>query len=881
MFETAEGRRLLEMRESSRWRQYGPYLSERQWGTVREDYSADGDGWKSFPFAHAHARAYRWGEDGLAGFADKNLNWCLALALWNGQDRQLKERLFGLANGEGNHGEDVKELYYFLDGLPSHAYMRMLYKYPQQAFPYEDLLARNQERGFDDPEYELIDTGIFDEGRYFDISIEYAKASADDILMRITAVNRGPEAAPLHILPQCWARNVWSWQDGAEPPQLTATSDTTVLGHHSHLPDFSLDIEADAGAEWLFCENDTHEAAVFGTEPVAGWFKDGIGEYVVNGRREAVNPARSGSKCAAHHVCHLEPGAQTVVRLRWRTREHHSPPFEAFDQIIDLRQQEADAFYAAVQTRIDDQEARLIQRQAMAGMLWSKQLYYYDVRQWLQGDPKGPPPPPERRDGPNAGWSHLHARELIAMPDSWEYPWFAAWDLAFHAVPLCLIDPEFAKQQLLLLTRESYMHPNAQLPAYEYNFDDSNPPLHAWAALRVYAMDAQLTGVHDHEFLELMFSKLALNFTWWVNRKDADGRNIFQGGFLGLDNIGLFNRSQQFPPGYTLNQSDGTAWMAMYALNLMRIALELAPHRRSYEHMAAKFFEHFLYIAEAAATQGGLWDEQDAFFYDHLCLPDGSDIPLRTRSLVGLIPLCAVEVLDSHRGQLPVFSRRLQWFLRHRPDLASLVSQWETPGKEHRILLSMLRGHRMKALLARMLDETEFLSPHGIRGVSKYHADHPYHFEWDQQQAELGYWPAESRSGMFGGNSNWRGPVWMPINYLLIDSLRAFHAYYGDDFVVEYPHGSGQHRPLNQIADALARRLIRLFMRNDEHVRPALGDSPLQQHDPAFRDLLLFHEYFDGDNGRGCGASHQTGWTALVAVLIDDLAQRQQPLRGD
>jgi hypothetical protein len=875
--ETAEGQRL---RKPQSWRRWGPYLSERQWGTVREDYSAGGTAWDYLTHDHARSHAYRWGEDGIGGFGDVRLNWCLSVALWNENDHILKERLFGLTNSQGNHGEDVKELYYYSDGLPSHAYMRMLYKYPQAAYPYDALLAENRARGFGKREFELIDSGVFHESRYFDVVIEYAKATPDDILMRVTVHNRGPEAAPLHILPQLWARNTWSWTANAKRPSLRATSDTHVSAMHPDMP--AMEFCADGAPKLLFCENDTNVVKLFGLHG-AGPFKDGFHDYLIDKEEDAVAFSRQGTKCAAHYRLDLGAGESHVLRLRLRPGfalgNLNSDPFADFDKVFATRIAETDAFYAAIQDDISDADARLVQRQALAGMLWSKQFYYLDIRQWLDGDPAQPKPPAARLTGRNADWRHLNNADIISMPDTWEYPWYAAWDLAFHCVTFAMIDPGFAKTQLVLLLREWYMHPNGQLPAYEWAFGDVNPPVHAWAALKVYQMDRDRNGHADRPFLERVFHKLMLNFTWWVNRKDATGRNIFQGGFLGLDNIAVFDRSAPLPTGGTLSQSDGTAWMATYALDLMRIALELAIENPVYEDIASKFFEHFLLIAEAMTQLGGengLWDEQDQFFYDVLHPPSGPDRPLRVRSMVGLIPLFAVNVLEPAEFlKFPKFASRLQWFLNYRPDLAALVSRWTVPaasGQRH--LLSLLRGHRMKKLLRRMLDETEFLSDHGVRAISKVHAEHPFVLEYGGQRYEIGYVPGESVSGLFGGNSNWRGPIWMPVNYLLIDSIREFHKYYGEDFKVECPVGSGKMLSLREVADELSRRLCRLFLRGADGRRPIFGDDLTLQTDPHFRDHLPFHEYFHGDTGRGLGASHQTGWTGLVALLLNTPAGR-------
>ncbi len=875
----AEQQRLQDDRVGAQpWRKWGPYLSERQWGTVREDYSADGGAWSFFPHDHARSRAYRWGEDGIAGVSDDEQRLCLSLALWNGRDPILKERLFGLTNGEGNHGEDVKELYYYLDATPTHAYLKMLYKYPQRAFPYDRLVAENRARNRDQPEFELLDTGIFDDNRYFDVFVEYAKAAVDDILMLVTIHNRGPEEAEIHVLPQLWFRNTWSWQ-GNESHCKMRIADGKLLeavGIEAVHPDLGVyRFFAEGKPTLLFCDNETNSQRIFGVDGVKGYFKDAFDDYVVRARHEAVNPAQTGTKTAAHY--RLQVPAEGSVRLRLRlTGQTEATPFATFDAVFQRRRDEADAFYAGLQANLKDEDARRVQRQAFAGMIWCKQFYCYDVLEWLKGDPALPPPPRARRHGRNSEWRHLNNADVVSMPDKWEYPWYAAWDLAFHCIPFALIDAEFAKNQLVLLTREWYMHPNGELPAYEWEFGDVNPPVHAWASWRVFQIDRKLHGgCGDLAFLERVFHKLMLNFTWWVNRKDPQGRNIFQGGFLGLDNIGVFDRSKPLPTGGSINQADGTSWMAMYCLNLMRIALELAIHNHVYEDIATKFFEHFLSIAEAMTNIGGdgngvgLWDEDDQFYYDALNLPDGRVEKLKVRSLVGLIPLYAVEILEPELlDQVPDFKRRLTWFLNYRPDLAKLVSRWDEPGRGERRLLSLLRGHRMKMLLRRMLDETEFLSDYGIRSLSKIHKDQPYIFRSDSAADSVSYQPAESTSGLFGGNSNWRGPIWFPVNYLAIESLQKFHHYYGDDFKVECPTGSGKFLTICQVANELNRRLTRIFIRAENGRRAVFGGNEKLQTDPHFRDYLLFHEYFHGDNGRGLGASHQTGWTGLIAKLL-------------
>jgi len=892
------------------WRRFGPYLSERQWGTVREDYSPSGTAWEYFPHDHARSRAYRWGEDGIAGVSDSQQRLCLAIALWNGKDPILKERLFGLTNSEGNHGEDVKELYYYLDATPTHSYLKMLYKYPQREYAYSRLLEENERRKSDGdlPEFELLDTGIFDDDRYFDVFIEYAKAAPEDLLMRVTVHNRGPEESLIHLLPQIWFRNTWSWKPDAKKPVLRE-QDGSIMVEHGELGGYRLYVEnqatnpgAPAGStgrstNFLFCDNETNVRRHHGLNDAPGYFKDAFHEYLVQGHHSSVNPNRTGTKAGVHYKLTIPAGGSTSIRLRLTPDNRDGSgksstksalePLDNFDSIFAMRIREADDFYQALQDGIKDADARNVQRQAFAGMIWSKQFYYYDVHEWLKGDPGQPKPPRERKHGRNADWRHLNNAEIISMPDKWEYPWYAAWDLAFHCIPLALVDAEFAKSQLVLLTREWYMHPNGQLPAYEWAFGDVNPPVHAWATWRVFQLDRkQQGGLGDIAFLERVFHKLMLNFTWWVNRKDAQGRNIFQGGFLGLDNIGVFDRSLPLPTGGFINQADGTSWMAMYSLNLMRIALELARHNKVYEDIATKFFEHFLHIAEAMNNIGdegiGLWDENDEFYYDVLNMPGGESKPLKIRSMVGLIPLFAVETLEPKLlEELPRFAARLEWTLKHRPDLAKLVSRWKECGQGERHLLSLLRGHRMKCLLRRMLDETEFLGEFGVRALSKVYERSPYQFHTDHSVLEVGYWPAESKSGLFGGNSNWRGSVWMPVNFLLIESLQKFHHYYGDDFKVECPTGSGKFLTINEVADELSRRLEKLFLKDADGQRPVLKYHPKLATDPHFRDYILFHEYFHGDNGRGVGASHQTGWTGLVAKLLQPRLAKESEDYGD
>ena len=877
-------RRRIQDRDAgtARWERWGPYLSERQWGTVREDYSADGSAWDYLPHDMARSVAYRWGEDGIAGLSDDQQHLCLSLALWNGKDPILKERLFGLTNSEANHGEDVKEQYYYLDATPTHSYLKMLYKYPHAAYPYADLVEENGRRGFDQPEYEVVDTGVFDEDRYFDVVVEYAKAGVNDIVMQISVTNRGPESAELTVIPQAFFRNTWSWDGTAKRPEMALARRGEVSVKHPALPDMRLHF--DDGADPLFTENKTNPRRGWGGDDQGGHFKDAFHAHVVDQDTEAINPDATGTKLGVVHKIAVGPGKTEVVRIRLTDQPLGENGFADVDEVFATRRAEADAFYDDLQKGIPQQDQRNIQRQALAGMIWSKQFFYYDVEQWLKGDPAQPAPPDARKQGRNADWLHLNNAEIISMPDKWEYPWYAAWDLAFHCLPLALVDSAFAKGQLVLMTREWYMHPNGQIPAYEWNFSDVNPPVHAWATWRVFQIDRKqrrqagdAKDPGDLAFLETVFHKLMINFTWWVNRKDTEGRNVFQGGFLGLDNIGVFDRSAPLPTGGFISQSDGTSWMAMYSLNLMRIALELALHNPVYEDIATKFFEHFLHIAEAMTNLGGegigLWDEEDSFYYDVLNMPNGKGgfqrVPMRVRSLVGLIPLFAVETIEPEcLKKLPNFARRMDWLLENKPDLANLVSRWEEPGRGERRLLSLMRGSRIKAVLSRMLDEKEFLSPYGIRGVSKAHEADPYVFEFEENRYEVPYTPGESITGLFGGNSNWRGPIWMPVNYLLVESLQKFHHYYGNDFKIDFPVGSDGEATLLEAADELSRRLISIFAIDAEGRRPVLSNAPEIFAGPHYRDHVLFHEYFHGDTGRGIGASHQTGWTGLVAKLI-------------
>lgn len=854
------------------WKKWGPYVSNRQWSTVREDYSDDGEAWQSTTFDMARSKAWRWGEEGIGGISDNKQFLCFAPAFWNGKDKILKEIFFGLTNTQGNHGEDVKELFYYLDSSPTHSYMKMLYKYPQQAFPYEELLAENARRTKLDPEYELIDTGIFDNNDYFDIFIEYAKSSEEDILIKITAHNRSLLPSPLFILPTLWFRNRWSWGYHEKQATISKKDNTALFIQEESLGTYILYTQNPA--EWLFTENENNTVKLYNFDDGKRYYKDGINEYVVNGQTDAINPLNKGTKAAACYSFDIEAGGSATVQMRL-CKDENTLPFADFQKILEQRINETDEFYQSLQKKSNSADESLIQRQAYAGLLWNKQFYDYNVNKWLKGDPGEPAPPPGHTTSRNLNWKHINNADVISMPDKWEFPWYASWDLAFHCVSIALIDTDFAKQQLLMLTKEWYMHPNGQLPAYEWNFDDTNPPVHAWATWEVFKTDQQKNkGKGDIPFLESVFQKLLINFTWWVNRKDHNGTNIFSGGFLGLDNIGIFDRNMKLPSGVRMEQADGTSWMAMYALNMMHISLELALYNRVYEDMATKFFEHFLYIAGAIMNimgpdDTGLWDQEDEFFYDELSLDSQRSVKLKLRSMVGLIPLFAVEVIkDETLKKLPGFAARMQWFLEHRPELASLVSRWTEKGTDDKHLLSLLRGHRMKRILYRMLNETEFLSAYGIRSLSKSYEENPYIFQAGKEQFMVKYIPGESDSGMFGGNSNWRGPIWMPVNYLIIQSLLRFHDYYSDDFKIEYPTGSGNLLSLQEIAMKLADRLIHIFKSDDQGRRACFGDNEKFQTDPFFKDYLLFYEYFHGDLGKGLGASHQTGWTALIANLI-------------
>jgi hypothetical protein len=883
----AESLRLAEdASRKANWKRWGPYLSERQWGTVREDYSSGGDAWSYFPHDHARSRAYRWGEDGLLGICDRECRLCFAIALWNGKDPILKERLFGLAGPEGNHGEDVKECYFYLDSTPTHSYMRALYKYPQVAFPYDRLVAENRRRGKTEPEFELADTGIFDESRYFDVFVEYAKASPDDILIRIAAANRGPEPAVLHLLPTLWFRNTWSWgcaHEGCWPKPFIGraengtlwTQQATLGRFHlavGHLPDGT-------APRLLFTENETNSVRHFGAADGVKYAKDAFHDFVMHGKTDAVNPKEQGTKAAAYYHLSIPAGGQATVQLRLYGEEQapRVPFGPSFDQVFADRKREADEFYAACIPQTLPEDGHRVSRQAYAGLLWSKQFYHYVVRDWLGGDPEQPAPPEDRKKGRNHDWPHLFNRDVISMPDKWEYPWYAAWDLAFHMLPIARIDPEFAKEQLVLFLREWYMHPNGQVPAYEWALSDVNPPVHAWACWRVYKITAP-PGKRDRLFLARVFQKLLINFTWWVNRKDVEGEHLFSGGFLGLDNIGMFDRSQPMPNGGQLEQADGTAWMAFYCATMLSMALELARENPAYEDVASKFFEHFVAIADAMNTLGGtgLWDEQDGFYYDRLHT-NGQASLLRARSMVGLIPLFAVEVLeDDVVKRLPGFCKRLQWFLDNRQDLVRHISYMQPDGGDghgHRLLAIPSRD-RLERVLRYLLDEKEFLSPYGVRSLSRYHLEHPHGCRTGGEEHRLAYVPGDSDSGMFGGNSNWRGPVWFPVNYLLIEALERYHHFYGDSLKVECPTGSGRIMNLGEVARELGGRLTRLFLPDVQGRRACHGSDRRFVDDPHWRELVLFYEYFHGDDGRGVGASHQTGWTALVTRLLEDVGGR-------
>jgi hypothetical protein len=875
----AEELRLQEVRELAvPWKKWGPYLSERQWGTVREDYSQSGNAWDYFSHDQARSRAYHWGEDGLAGISDEQQLLCFGLALWNGQDPILKERLFGLTNSEGNHGEDVKEYYFYIDSTPTHSYMKYLYKYPQAAFPYDDLVRTNRQRSRSEMEYELIDTGVFDNGRYFDVFVEYAKQSPEDMLIQITVWNRAAQAALLQVLPTLWFRNTWSWAKNPTPkPTVRQVNEQTVSALHPHLGERFL--HADRALTWLFTENETNNERIFRTPNTVSHVKDGINDYIVRDRREAVNPKKVGTKAAAHYQITVPANGAQVLQLRLSPRQF-SPPQQAFgaefENVLKGRLREADQFYGAVIPPHISADERLVMRQGLAGMLWSKQFYYYPVNKWMH-DEILPPDCDRRHAVRNRDWFHLESADILSMPDKWEYPWFAAWDLAFHCMVLARVDLDFAKDQLRLMTNQVYLHPNGQIPAYEWNFSDVNPPVHCKAIWQIYLMEKSFRGRGDRAFLESQFHKLLMNFTWWVNRKDELGNNVFEGGFLGLDNIGIFDRSSPLPTGGTLEQADGTSWMAMFCLDMFTIAVELALENPVYEELACKFFEHFVYIALAMDRVGvhsdELWDEEDGFFYDVLRLPHSESMRLKVRSMVGLVPLFATAVFDAEvLKKLPTLKERAGYFVRQNTGLMSQINQPLEPGVGDRYLLAPFNRHKLERIIERLLDESEFLSQYGIRALSRYHKDHPYIFGVDGHVYRVDYEPAESSTGLFGGNSNWRGPIWLPVNLLIIQSLRKLYSYYGDEFTVECPTGSGQRMTLWEVANEITRRLCSIFLRGQDNRRPVYGSTEMFQTDPHWRDLILFYEFFHGDNGAGIGASHQTGWTGLAAWLIKSLA---------
>jgi Glycosyl hydrolase family 63 C-terminal domain len=878
---TKEELRLKESDERTKhWKRWGPYLSERAWGTVREDYSATGEAWDYFPHDQARSRAYRWNEDGIAGISDRHQNLCFAIALWNGKDPILKERMFGLTGTEANHGEDVKEYYFYLDNTPTHSYMKYLYKYPQEAYPYEELIRENRARAKSEPEYELVDTGIFANNNYFDVFVEYAKADVEDICIRVTVANRSARPAELSLIPTLWFRNTWSWQPSAERPSMWAGAGA-IKTKSRELGNYELSFEGKP--EILFTENETNFVRLYGGSNTTPYVKDAFHRYLIENDAAAVNPDHTGTKAGLHYRLSIPAQSEVVMRLRLRSAVADARQANSFgascDALFEARRREADAFYNAISPPSLDDESRLIMRQAFAGLLWSKQFYHFVVKDWLEGDPAYPPPPPARKAGRNNAWTHLYNADVISMPDKWEYPWYAAWDLAFHCVSFAHIDPAFAKEQLLLMLREWYMHPNGQIPAYEWAFGDVNPPVHAWAALQVYRIEQRKNGGHgDRDFLERIFHKLMLNFTWWVNRKDLEGQNVFQGGFLGLDNIGCFDRSSMLPTGGHIEQSDGTSWMAMYSLDLLAIAAELAAADPTYEDVASKFWEHFIYIARAMNHLDNdglsLWDEEEGFFFDVLHTPQGERIPMRVRSMVGLIPLYAAQTLEPDLLEtMPAFKRRLDWFIAHRPDLTENMACMRRKGMGERRLLSITTQDQLERILKIMLDEEEFLSDYGVRALSRRHLELPYTMTLEGREHSVHYEPGESSTGLFGGNSNWRGPIWMPVNYLLVQALRRLHEYYGSELAVECPTGSGQFLNLEETANEISGRLINTFRRDSIGQRPVLGSNRYFQMDPHWRDLLPFHEYFHGDSGSGVGASHQTGWTALVACMIFDLAE--------
>lgn len=875
----AEQRRLEDVRlKEVPWKMWGPYLSERQWGTVREDYSDNGDAWNYFSHDQARSRAYHWGEDGLAGISDDQQRLCFALALWNGKDPILKERLFGLTNGEGNHGEDVKECYFYLDSTPTHSYLKYLYKYPQAAYPYEEIIHKNRQRGRYEPEYELTDTGIFNEGRYFDVFVEYAKESPEDLLVLISVHNRGSEPASIHVLPTLWFRNRWSWGKNGSHPRLEQAEapSPTVRAVDSELGEYVLCCEGQPSL--LFTENETNNKRLFGVENRTPFVKDGINNYIVHAQSDAINPRNIGTKVAAHYELHVPAGKASLIKLRLtkvgaevmnRGLNGNSIFGRDFDRVLGARRKEADDYYAGIIPSSLDSDAKNVMRQALAGMLWSKQYYYFDVNRWLEERGCNPFASGVKTPPRNEHWHHMCNADIISMPDKWEYPWYAAWDLAFHVLPLTLVDTDFGKQQLDLMLRENYLHPNGQIPAYEWNFGDVNPPVHPWATIFTYRLEKASRGKGDVAWLERSFQKLLLNFTWWMNRKDRTGKNAFEGGFLGLDNIGVFDRSSPLPTGGYLEQADGTAWMALFSLNMLEIAAELAMHDASYADMALKFCCHFVSIASATMNAGGrtgMWDEEDGFFYDVLRLPNGDAQRLKVRSMVGLLPLCAVTVFEGEfRRRFPEILKRLGSFLEARPDLVAFIHDPAKPGYNDRRLGAILDETKLRRVLAKMLDESEFLSPYGIRSLSRYHLHHPYKFHVGDHAYQLSYLSGDSDTGMFGGNSNWRGPIWMPVNALIVRALLHYYTYYGNDFTVECPTGSGRQMNLYEIAAEIVRRLTSIFLKEQDGARPVNGPTDKFQHDPNWSEYLQFYEYFDGDNGRGLGASHQTGWTGVIA----------------
>ena len=895
----AEEKRLEEAANGENpWKRWGSYISDRAWGTVREDYSADGAAWEYFPFEQAHAKAYRWNEDGIAGYCDRKQRICFAVALWNGQDKILKERLYGVTGNQGNHGEDVKEYYFYLDNTPTHSYSKFLYKYPQTEFPYELLKNENLRRDKNQPEFELLDTGIFDDDKYFDVFVEYAKAGCEDICIKITAHNRGRESAPLHILPTVWFRNRWSWYEKADKPhahEIEIDAENLSLLHLHEEKRGEYWLLSEGADEILFTENETNNERIYGGQNESKYAKDGINDYVVSGRTDAVNPEKTGTKAAAHYIFEIEPQSSRTVYLRLSKQNIYHQSGQSLtrgefisecEAIFQTRTAEANDFYREIIPQNLNLDEQSVMRQAFAGMLWTKQFYHYIVKEWLEGDQKFAAPPEQRLKGRNHNWKHLYNDDVISMPDAWEYPWYAAWDLAFHCIPLALIDSEFAKEQLILFLREWYMHPNGQIPAYEWALGDVNPPVHAWAALRIYQIEAKRKGVADREFLEKVFHKLLLNFTWWVNRKDEEGNNVFEGGFLGLDNIGIFDRSKELPNGNFLEQSDGTSWMAMYCLNMLAIAFELAKEESVYEDVASKFFEHFVYISDAMNNVGHLntklWNERDGFYYDVLHTENERNIPIKLRSMVGLIPLFAVATFDADwLDSMPMFKARADWFLENRPDLTDSINSLQHQGRENRRILSIVTKENLESILRYMLDETEFLSDYGIRALSRVYKDNPYSMNVDGENYTVSYEPAESRSGMFGGNSNWRGPIWFPVNYLLIESLQKFDFYYGDDFKVEFPTGSGKMITLWEVSQELSKRLANIFLKDADGSRAVYTGIEKFQTDEHWRDYILFYEYFHGDKGAGLGASHQTGWTGLIAKLLQQTGEFAQEKSGE